>query len=154
VSLHKVITTLQTQGRLLPYPQDAMGDAKNLDGAGAGNDSGWIDINAPVLTTPDGRKYKMMVAPLILELDSRLNLNAVGNGMNQAMVMAQGGNPNPLMQSVKHFSNQGWGVWEVNPSPITNDASLQNVGLNVPNLGAIPPAGVLSANTLTALPEW
>jgi hypothetical protein len=72
---------------------------KNLDWAPGGNDSGWIDIGAPVITAPNGQMYKMLAAPLIMELDSKLNLNAAGN-------LLVGGNA--------HSSNQGWGPTEIN----------------------------------------
>ena len=55
------------------------------------------------MRTPDGRKYKLLVAPLILELDSRLNLNAVGNLMGT-----------DASKLPTHRSHQGWGVWEIN----------------------------------------
>jgi hypothetical protein len=109
-----------------PYPGDRWGDVKNLQGYPGGNDSIWMDIGAPVLTGPDGRKYKMLVAPLVLELDGRLQLNAHGNIMGQ-----QG-------TQVVHASNMGLGPWEV------------NLGMN-----ALAGAGVLSAtDPNTNAPEW
>jgi len=89
-----------------PLPVDKGGDVKNLDGAPGGCDSIWIDINAPIRTAPDGRRYKMMVAPLIIELDGRLDLNAIGNLM--------GGT---------HSSNQGWGTWEINPAKVLSSGT-------------------------------
>ncbi len=81
-----------------PYPGDATGDVKNLPGAPGGNDSIWIDINAPIITI-NGRAMKPLIAPLILPLDGLLNLSAHGN------THGQGG---------AHFSYAGYGAWEVN----------------------------------------
>jgi hypothetical protein len=88
-----------------PLPEDAGGDIKNLRGAPGGNDSIWIDLGFPVLRAPDGRKFKPLFAPLVVDLDGRVNLNVAGNlrGPNQAA----------------HASHQGWGPWEINPAQLT-----------------------------------
>ena len=42
-------------------------------------DSIWIDPGLPVVTSPDGRRYKRLVSILIKDMDGRINLNAHGN---------------------------------------------------------------------------
>jgi hypothetical protein len=86
-----------------PRTQDPGGDVKNLPWAPGGCDSIWIDIGAPVMTAPDGRRFKMLVAPLILDLDNKLNLAVAGNIMGA---------------NNTHNSNQGWGPWEMNVAKI------------------------------------
>src|SRR5579862_2361891 len=84
---------------------EAGGDVRNRPngwGGGAGdptNDSVWLYPGASVQTLPDGRMYVPMFAPMILDLDSKLNINVVGN------IRAQ---------NFTHASNQGWGPWEIN----------------------------------------
>lgn len=76
------------------------GDVCNLRG-GVGpwkNDSLWLDIGLPPITAPDGRRYKPLVAPLIVDLDGLLNLSVHGN------IMGTGG---------VHRSGGGLGPWEV-----------------------------------------
>ncbi len=41
-------------------------------------DSIWVDIGNPVQEAEDGTRYKALVAFLIIDLDSRLNVNAHG----------------------------------------------------------------------------
>jgi hypothetical protein len=42
-------------------------------------DAIWVDFGFPVRALPDGRLVKPLVAPLIVDLDGRLNLNAHGS---------------------------------------------------------------------------
>ncbi|HLJ91939.1 MAG TPA: hypothetical protein VKU02_01970 [Gemmataceae bacterium] len=103
-----------------PYPEDEGGDVKNLIGSPgtlylengkpklANNDSLWLDLDFPVMTAPDGRKFKALFAPLIMDLDNRVNLNVHGN------LRGAGG--------ADHASNQGWGAWEVSAKRVL-DAS-------------------------------
>ncbi len=52
----------------------------DVDNLGNGTpDSIWIDPGFPVMVARDGRTYKVLVAPLILDFDGRLNVNAHGS---------------------------------------------------------------------------
>ncbi len=106
-----------------PVCVDKFGDVKNLDWAPGGMDSIWIDINAPVVTLPDGTMYKMMVAPLILDMDGRVNLNVAGNLLSWTTAAGQ--------KSYVHASNQGWGPWEVNLSTVLNAPANTSEWTNV-----------------------
>ena len=114
--------------KLFPYPEADGMDVKNLEGYPGGNDSIWIDVGSPVFKSADGRKYKIMIAPLILDLDGKINLNVAGNVM--------GSLKDPLNP---HASNQGWGPWEVNPARIAQSVEVQTMinSYSNPNTGII-----------------
>lgn len=97
----------------LPLPG---GHVKNLDaspgtrkagGGYANNDSYWLDIGFPVLVAKDGRKFKPLVAVLVLDLDGKVNVNAAGNirGVDAT------GQP-------AHMSNRGYVPSEINISRV------------------------------------
>jgi hypothetical protein len=81
------------------YPVDLKNPSKGVNTKVCNNDSVWLDLDFPVMTAPDGRKFKPLFAPLIVDLDNRINVNAHGNLRGL---------------SLDHASNQGWGPWEVN----------------------------------------
>lgn len=55
-------------------------DGVVVDNNGDGKEEGiWLDIGAPVQTAPNGTCYKPLVSITILDMDSRVNLNAHGN---------------------------------------------------------------------------
>jgi len=105
-------------------PADKGGDVKNLTGgngyATGNNDSIWLDLGSPVRTLPDGTQYKALFAALIMDLDNRLNVNVHGNVANM-----RGGAPTtPATQTnAAHFSNQGWGPWEVSLAKVLSGST-------------------------------
>jgi hypothetical protein len=128
-----------------PPPEDAGGDVKNLIGGPGGNDSVWLDLNAPVLVGPDGKKYKALFAPLIVDLDGKINLNVHGNLRDTT--------------NNAHRGNQGVGPWEVNLGFVLTQQA--NAAAEWPNLflgngtatgryGADQQPGVAGSNTATA----
>ena len=74
------------QPDLLPPAADAGGDVQNAKGWTKGNDSFWMYCGSPIMTLPDGRQYTAMYAVLIVDLDGKVNVNALGNvqGINHA----------------------------------------------------------------------
>jgi hypothetical protein len=99
-----------------PFPDDPNGDVKNLVGWPGGNDSIWIDLGAPVMTAPDGTLYKMLFAPLIMDLDNRIHMGAAGN------LVGNGNTP---------LSNQGWFPSEVNLSTLWSNSASPTEWLNL-----------------------
>lgn len=112
-----------------PPLADASGDVKNLADSpgynGGPNDSIWIDLGFPVMRAPDGRKFKPLFAPLVLDLDNRVNVNYHGNRNGW-------GDPNAAWQSVPRpaqycTSWQGYGPWEVNLERVLSASDPQAV---------------------------
>jgi hypothetical protein len=112
-----------------PYPVanadgSYTGDVSNLKyiTGSQKNDSVWVYAGAPVFTWR-GKKYTSLVAPLVLDLSGRVNLSVAGN-------VRQTGNGTAYQG--KHTSNQGWGVWEINPRVL-----FSNTGTADPELLAV-----------------
>ena len=115
----RVLRPLPVDHAGFPPPQDAGGDVRNLadspgyfdpaSGQWCANDSIWLDLGFPVMTTPDGRKFKPLFAPHVQDLDNRVNVNIHGNVLGFGPSKA-GLNPG----EARHLSNQGVGPWEVN----------------------------------------
>lgn len=100
------------------------GDVRNLEfgpGAGTGpvyynNDSFWMDLGFPVLTAKDGKRYKALFAPLVMDLSNRLHLWAHGNRIGT-------GN--------SHVSNLGIGSTEVNIGHVLSNAAERDALFNL-----------------------
>lgn len=129
-------------GTGFPVPDSNGLSVKNLDWGAGGNDSGWIDIGAPVMTASNGQKYKMLFAPLILELDSRINLNVVGNILGNGSAV-----------SVPHASDMGWmGASEINPGKVLDSQTSASpewpsIFQGSPNTGTARVVGRYGAST-------
>jgi hypothetical protein len=150
VSLNNLIGTLQagpasgvalplsaSQYQLFPYPEGKNGDVQNLIGGPSGPDSIWMDLGAPVMTMPDGRKFKMMFAPLITDLDGKINLNTAGNvrGFNYGLTPPPSNPAAPNRGSAfLHASNMGFGGWEVNPQFVLSYQDPTTQAYEWPNL--------------------
>ncbi len=66
--------------KFLDWARMLTGGPWDVDTNGDGiNDSVWVDLDLPLITSPEGKLLKMMAAYYIEDLDSRLDLNAVGN---------------------------------------------------------------------------
>ncbi len=63
----------QAFAALMAGPWDVDNDGDGIP------DSVWLDFGLPVRTDKDGRIYKPLVAPLVVDLDGRLNVNVHGN---------------------------------------------------------------------------
>lgn len=80
------------------------------------NDSYWLDAGFPIMTAPNGKRYRALVAPLIMDLSNRLHLWAHNNRLGA-------GNT--------HVSNSGQGATEVNSSIVLNNAAERQALMNL-----------------------
>jgi hypothetical protein len=97
-------------------------------------DSIWIDPGFPVQVSRDGRLYKRLIAPLIIDLDGRLNLNTAGTtkeigsltkNPTNAMPFAVGTSPGDIKLGRGH----GFGPAEIN----IMKAPFTSIGTNLLN---------------------
>ena len=114
-SSHIMAVSFKAQRANVTTPESIAGtnDVQNIFGRTGGNDSVLLDLGYPTLVTPDGRKYKPLFAPLIVDLDGKININTVGNV--RAGTQGQG-------------SNQGLGPWEVSPMWVLNPSATSYPG--------------------------
>ena len=108
------VQTLAQQVGAFPYPQpnadgSFTGDVQNLPNPQGvqQNDSIWIYPGGPVLQTESGRQYTTVVAPLILDMNGKIDLSVAGN--------RKGPSPDPTKTMV---SGSGVGPWEIDPTKI------------------------------------
>jgi hypothetical protein len=80
-------------------------------------DSIWIDPGMPVMVTRDGRLYKRLIAPLILPLDDRININTAGTDKEKnAVPPAPMGIPYATTGAITLPRGNGFGPAEINPA--------------------------------------
>jgi hypothetical protein len=112
---------------------DGVGNVKNLELGPGGNDSKWMDLGFPVMTAANGKRYKVLFAPLIVDLSNRIHLWAHGNRQGTGAFAGMS------------VSNMGFGAPEVNL------ARAFGVPIKVPaNGGAIEAGGVVTITTRRA----
>jgi hypothetical protein len=89
IGKYKILRPRPQENPGFPFPESAGGDVQNLHG-GPGyydpitrklypHDSIWMSLGAPIFRAPDGRKYTFLFAPLIIDLDGKINVNVAGN---------------------------------------------------------------------------
>lgn len=103
----------------------------DVDNDGDGTlDSIWIDPGFPIQVSRDGRKYKRLLAPLILDLDGRLNLNTAGTtkdvasltqATTTAIPFATGTGPGGPLQ-LGHGHGYGPAEIQINKAPLNGIA--------------------------------
>jgi hypothetical protein len=122
---------------------DTGGDVKNLEyGKGSlvgatyyNNDSKWMDLGFPILTAPNGKRYKALFAPLVVDQSNKLHLWAHGN---------QSGTAGSL-----HASNIGYGPPSVNLTKLPGGVGIAPPGPPATR-GATEAGATVTIRTTTA----
>ncbi len=141
-----------------PPPADGGGDVRNIDfGPGVrvpgggntfyNNDSIWIDLGFPVRIGPNGKLYKPLFAPFIMDLDGKVNLNVVGNLRRQQPLMGGG-------FTYEHGSTLGLGPWEINPNQVLTAADWRNVLHHRYDQNFVPGQAASALNTTPGNAGW
>lgn len=100
------------------------------DGDGVA-ESIWIDPGLPVMTAPNGRRYKRLFAILVRDLDGRININTAGN-LALSTRATTGANYNRASTNVLPY------YMPIMPGPL-NPTSSSNMP-NFPSMGPAPNA--------------
>ena len=99
-----------TNNQPFEYDVDTDGDNER--------DAIWMDLDLPVLVRPtDNATYIPMIAFKVIDLDSKLNLNAIGNLSGDTITAANsnfGNIVNPTDRDIS-ISSMGLSSWEINP---------------------------------------
>ena len=81
------------------------------------NDSLWLDVGLKPFQW-NGKTVKALVAPLVADLDGRLNLSVAGNSVSNGQSLGTGG---------AHASFAGYGPWEINPAALLPAGEAQQI---------------------------
>ncbi|MCY2973411.1 MAG: hypothetical protein NTW52_01960 [Planctomycetota bacterium] len=93
-NLRAWVAALVGGGALLPNGFSRY--AYDVDNDGNGDsDSVWIDPNLPLVSAADGKQLKVLASTMILDLDSRLNLNAHGDWYHLNFFQVSSNNDDP-----------------------------------------------------------
>ena len=117
--------------------KDAAGNVQlevdtDLDGV---LDAFWMDIGLPVQTTPEGLRYKPLVAYRVVDQDGLLNLNLVGNLGDQingtGNIQGQGYGPAELAVGATGFLNANDYARILQGDPVTGQPGRYGLGADL-----------------------
>lgn len=106
-------------------------------------DSVWLDFGEPVQELEDGTRYKVLVAPLIVDLDSRLNVNAHGlvehiNPGSSNLALVQFIQRNGMLTNLVLGPNLAGGGLLATGAFITSNQLPQGLGMGPPEISLRP----------------